>query len=80
MKPISTEEEAMDKSARELRNWANVASAEEAMRRMGATLCIPMHYGMMIGGRRAGRRFVEQVGERGLELGRARPYGGSRLP
>ena len=48
----------------------NVAAAVEAAARCRAAVCIPMHYGMLIGGRRAGSRFVEQVGERGLELAR----------
>ncbi len=49
----------------------NVAAAVEAAARCGAVVCIPMHYGMLIGGRRAGSRFVERVGERGLELPRS---------
>ena len=50
----------------------NVASAVEAAARIRAALCIPMHYGMLIGGRNAGRRFVEQLGTGALELPRAR--------
>jgi len=49
----------------------NVEAAVKAADVTRARLCIPMHYGMMIGGRGAGRRFVERVGERGLVLGRS---------
>jgi L-ascorbate metabolism protein UlaG (beta-lactamase superfamily) len=49
----------------------NVSAAVEAAEKTGAALCIPMHYGMLLGGRKAGARFVERVGARGLELPRA---------
>ena len=49
----------------------NVGAAAEAAETTGAALCIPMHYGMLVGGRKAGSRFVERVGARGLELPRA---------
>ena len=38
---------------------------------LGATLAIPMHYGMMLGGRNAGRRFAGLVGEGALVLSRS---------
>ncbi|MGO9309359.1 MAG: MBL fold metallo-hydrolase [Spirochaetia bacterium] len=46
-------------------------AAVEAAGTMGAALCIPMHFGMLLGGRGAGVRFVDQMGERGLLLPRA---------
>lgn len=45
-------------------------AAAEANRDIGATLAIPMHYNMLIGGRRAGVRFCDAVGEGSVVLAR----------
>jgi L-ascorbate metabolism protein UlaG (beta-lactamase superfamily) len=49
----------------------NGRAAKEASAALGATLCIPMHFGMLLAGRGAGRRFVQDLGEGGLVLPRA---------
>ncbi len=49
--------------------------ALEAFALLGATLAIPMHYGMLgflLGGRGAGRRFAERLGPAGLVLPKVR--------
>ena len=46
-------------------NWR---AAAELSRTLGATLSIPMHFSMMIGGRKAGERFAAAVGAGGLVL------------
>jgi len=46
------------------------AGAERAASSLSATLSIPMHFGMLLGGRKAGERFARQMGEHGLELPR----------
>jgi L-ascorbate metabolism protein UlaG (beta-lactamase superfamily) len=48
-------------------NWK---AAAELQRTLGAALAIPMHFNMLIGGRRAGKRFAAAVGPGGLVLGR----------
>jgi len=45
-------------------------AAAEASRTIGARLAIPMHYTMLIGGRRAGERFSKAVGPGSLVLPR----------
>ncbi len=49
----------------------NGRAAVEAAHVLKATLCIPMHFGMLLGGRGAGARFVRRLGEGGLVLPRA---------
>lgn len=49
-------------------NWREGA---QAVALLGATLSIPMHYSMMLGGRKAGARFTGLIGEGGLVLHRA---------
>jgi len=46
-------------------------AAAEATGVMKAALCIPMHYGMFLGGRGAGARFVRRRGVGGMVLPRA---------
>jgi L-ascorbate metabolism protein UlaG (beta-lactamase superfamily) len=46
-------------------NWR---VATELSRTLGATLSIPMHFNMIIGGRKAGERFAAAVGTGGLTL------------
>jgi L-ascorbate metabolism protein UlaG (beta-lactamase superfamily) len=46
-------------------------AAAEAAGIMKASLCIPMHFGMLLGGRGAGARFVHRLGDKGLLLDRA---------
>jgi len=46
------------------------ADAARAAAVLEAVVCIPMHFGMLLGGRRAGERFVRRLGERGLVLPR----------
>ncbi len=46
-------------------NWKG---AVEANRSLGAALAIPMHFNMLIGGRRAGRRFSAAVGAGSMVL------------
>jgi L-ascorbate metabolism protein UlaG (beta-lactamase superfamily) len=48
-------------------NWQEGARAVSLL---GATLSIPMHYGMMLGGRKAGARFAGLIGDGGLVLPR----------
>ncbi len=47
------------------------AMAAEAVAAIEPKLVVPMHFGMLIGGRRAGERFAASLGERGLLLPRA---------
>ena len=49
----------------------NAAAAERAAAALEAALCIPMHFGTLLGGRKAGDRFARRLGERGLALPRA---------
>ena len=49
----------------------NVDAAKRAASALEATLSIPMHYGMLLGGRGAGGRFARRMGDRGLALPRA---------
>jgi len=49
----------------------NADAAERAAAALQATLSIPMHFGMLLGGRGAGRRFERRMGPRGLTLPRA---------
>jgi L-ascorbate metabolism protein UlaG (beta-lactamase superfamily) len=49
----------------------NGAAAERAASALEAVVCIPMHFGMILGGKKAGERFVRRLGERGLSLPRA---------
>ena len=49
----------------------NARAAERAAAALEATLCIPMHFGMLLGGRGAGARFARRMAERGLALPRA---------
>ena len=42
----------------------------QAVSLLGATLAIPMHYSMLLGGRKAGTRFAEMLGAAGLVLPR----------
>lgn len=48
----------------------NGAAAERAAAALEAAVCIPMHFGMILGGKKAGERFVRRLGERGLNLPR----------
>jgi L-ascorbate metabolism protein UlaG (beta-lactamase superfamily) len=48
-------------------NWK---AAAELNKVLGAPLAIPMHFNMLIGGRKAGERFAAAVGTGGLVLGR----------
>jgi L-ascorbate metabolism protein UlaG (beta-lactamase superfamily) len=48
-------------------NWR---AAAELSKTMGATLAIPMHFAMLIGGRRAGDRFAAAVGPGGMVMRR----------
>jgi L-ascorbate metabolism protein UlaG (beta-lactamase superfamily) len=48
-------------------DWRQGAHAVELLR---STLSIPMHYSMLLGGRRAGQRFCEKVGAGSLVLPR----------
>ncbi|MGA2613495.1 MAG: MBL fold metallo-hydrolase [Spirochaetia bacterium] len=48
-------------------NWKAAAAVS---RTLGATLAIPMHFNMLIGGRRAGKRFSAAVGTGSLVLSR----------
>jgi L-ascorbate metabolism protein UlaG (beta-lactamase superfamily) len=49
----------------------NGAAAVRAADALQATLCIPMHFGMLLGGKEAGERFVRRMAHRGLALPRA---------
>jgi L-ascorbate metabolism protein UlaG (beta-lactamase superfamily) len=49
----------------------NGRTAAEAAAILKAPLCIPMHFSMFLGGRRAGARFVQRIGAGGLSLPRA---------
>jgi L-ascorbate metabolism protein UlaG (beta-lactamase superfamily) len=49
----------------------NGEAAEQAAAALDAAVCIPMHFGMLLGGRKAGERFVRRLGERGLVLPRS---------
>jgi L-ascorbate metabolism protein UlaG (beta-lactamase superfamily) len=49
----------------------NGRAAVEAAGILKASLCIPMHFGMLLGGRGAGARFVRMLGAGGLVLPRA---------
>jgi len=48
----------------------NGRAAAEAAHVLKAKLCIPMHFGLLLGGRGAGTRFVNRMGEGGLTLPR----------
>jgi len=48
----------------------NGRAAADAAHVMKASLCIPMHFGLLLGGRGAGARFVHRLGEGGLTLPR----------
>ncbi len=48
----------------------NPRAAEQAAAALEASLCIPMHFGMLLGGRKAGERFARRLGERGMALPR----------
>jgi L-ascorbate metabolism protein UlaG (beta-lactamase superfamily) len=48
----------------------NGRAAAEAAEVLKAPLCIPMHFGMLLGGRGAGARFVRRLGEGGMTLPR----------
>jgi L-ascorbate metabolism protein UlaG (beta-lactamase superfamily) len=48
----------------------NGRAAAEAAQLMKASLCIPMHFGILMGGRGAGARFVRRLGEGGMTLRR----------
>jgi L-ascorbate metabolism protein UlaG (beta-lactamase superfamily) len=45
-------------------------AAAEAAGVLKASLCIPMHFGLLLGGRGAGARFVRRLGEGGMTLTR----------
>lgn len=45
-------------------------AAAEAARVLKAAVCIPMHFGLLLGGRGAGARFVRRLGEGGMTLRR----------
>jgi len=47
-------------------------TAAETARTLGAQLAIPMHYNMLLGGRRSGERFSRAVGSGSLVLERSR--------
>ena len=47
------------------------AMAAEAVAAIEPKLVVPMHFSMLIGGRRAGERFVASLGDRSLLLPRA---------
>jgi L-ascorbate metabolism protein UlaG (beta-lactamase superfamily) len=49
----------------------NRAAAERAADALEAAVCVPMHFGVILGGKKAGERFVRRLGERGLSLPRA---------
>jgi L-ascorbate metabolism protein UlaG (beta-lactamase superfamily) len=49
----------------------NVREGAQAVSLLGAALSIPMHYNMMLGGRKAGARFAALIGDGGLVLPRA---------
>jgi len=55
----------------------NGRAAAEAAHVLKASLCIPMHFGLLLGGRGAGARFVHRLGEGGLTLPheQMRPFG-----
>ena len=46
----------------------NLRAAVEAASQLQAGLCIPMHYGWLLGGNDAGSRFVEAVGQKSMVL------------
>ena len=48
----------------------NVRTAADAAVTLKASLCIPMHFGVFLGGKGAGRRFVRRLGAGGMELSR----------
>jgi L-ascorbate metabolism protein UlaG (beta-lactamase superfamily) len=50
----------------------NGRTAAEAARVLKAAVCIPMHFGLLLGGRGAGTRFVRRLGEGGMTLTRER--------
>jgi L-ascorbate metabolism protein UlaG (beta-lactamase superfamily) len=50
----------------------NDRSAAESAKALKASLCIPMHFGLLLGGRGAGTRFVRRLGEGGMTLTRER--------
>lgn len=49
----------------------NALAAAEAAAMLKASLCIPMHFSMLLGGRRAGARFVKRLGAGGMTHPRA---------
>jgi L-ascorbate metabolism protein UlaG (beta-lactamase superfamily) len=48
----------------------DVRRAAEAAGVLKASLCIPMHFGLLLGGKGAGARFVRRLGEGGITLTR----------
>ncbi len=49
----------------------NAQAAERAAAALQAVICIPMHFGMLLGGRKAGERFASKLGDQGLALPRS---------